>query len=220
MGTCKEGERHERSLRGGATVVLPGAETPGKGAKGGRETWAEATENVTSGGQEGWQEDHRNTLAQWKVHQPALAEGIATPTSPIDYMASMNAMMKAMAKEQNELRERVDAEKAAREHALTLQEGMNQHMHQLTQMMVEMKEEAKQTRARADSRSRDKSTSRTSRRSDSIRGRKERKVGMPNRGGEEEPEGREGPSTRRQRTQLEDGDDRRMAAASVSSESE
>ena len=64
-------------------------------------------------------------------------------------MASMNAMMEAMAKEQNELRERVDTQKAAREHALTLQEGMNQHMHQLTQMIMEMREEAKQTRARA-----------------------------------------------------------------------
>ena len=121
----------------------------------------------------------------------------------------MNAMMKAMAKEQNELRERVDAEKAAREHALTLQEGMNQHMHQLTQMLVEMKEEVKQTRVRADSRSRDKSTSRTFRRSDSTRGR--------NRGGVNESGE---PTARKQRTQLEDGDDRVMPAASVSSVSE
>ena len=205
---------------GGATVVLPGAETPGRKGKGGKETWAEATENATSEGQEGWQEDHKNTLAQWKIHQPALAEGIVTPTTPADYMASMNAMMKEMAKEQNQLRERVDAEKAARENALTLQEGMNQHMHQLTQMLMEMKEEVKRTRVRADSRSRDKSTSRTFRRSDSTRGRKERSVGMPNRGGEDGPEAREEPSTRRQRTQLEDGDDRKMAAANASSESE
>ena len=162
---------------------------------------------------------HRNTLAQWKVHQPGNSEGIATPSTPIDYMASMNAMMKAMAKEQNELRERVETEKAAREHALTLQEGMNQHMHQLTQMIMEMREEAKQTRTRADSRSRDKSTSRTFRRSDSVRGRKERSGEVKDRAGDVGPGGGGEPSTRRQRTQLEDGDDRKMAA-SVSSASE
>ena len=135
-------------------------------------------------------------------------------------MASTNAMMKAMAKEQNELRQRVDTEKAAREHALTLQEGMNQHMHQLTQMIMEMREEAKQTRARADSRSKDKSTSRTFRRSDSVRGRKERNGGMVNREAGEGPGTSDEPSSRRQRTQLEDGDDRKMVAASIPSDSE
>ena len=44
----------------------------------------------------------------------------------------MNAMMKAMAKEQNELRERVEAERVQ----------AHQHMPQLTQMILEMKEEA------------------------------------------------------------------------------
>ena len=135
-------------------------------------------------------------------------------------MASMNAMMKTMAKEQNELRGRVDAEKAAREHALALQEGMNQHMHQLTQMLVDMKKEFEQTRVRRDSRSRDKSTSRTFRRSDSMRGRKGKSDGTPNREGENGPETREEPSARRQRTQLEDGDDRKMAEANLSSGSE
>ena len=110
---------------GGATVILPGAETPTGGGKGSRETWADVSENVASEGQEGWQKDHRNTLAQWKTHQPEATEGIATPSTPAGYMASMNAMMKAMAKEQNELRERVEDEKAAREHALALQQGMN-----------------------------------------------------------------------------------------------
>ena len=148
-------------------MILPRTETPARGGKGSGDTWANVTENVASGEPEGWQEDHRNTLAQWKVQQPEMAERIATPSAPIDYMGSMNAMMKAMAKEQNELRERVETEKAAMEHAFTLLQGMNQHMHQLTQMIMEMREEAKQTRARADSRSRDKSTSRTFRRSDS-----------------------------------------------------
>ena len=198
---------------------MPGAETPTGGAKEIRETWADATEDVASGGQEGWQKDHRNTLAQWKTHQPEATEGIDTPSTPAGYMASMNAMMKAMAKEQNELRERVEAEKAAREHALSLQQGMNQHMHQLTQMLLEMKEEVKLTRARADSRSRDKSTSRTFRRSDSVRGRKERNGGATDHMGER-GSGASEPSARRQRTQLEDGDDRKMVAASVSSSSE
>ena len=117
------------------------------------------------------------------------------------------------------MRERVESERAAREHALALQEGMNQHMHQLAQMIMEMKEEVKSTRTRADSRSRDKSTSRTFRRSDSVRGRKERSNGVKEHA-EDKESGTTEPSVRRQRTQLEDGEDRKMAAASVSSASE
>ena len=114
----------------------------------------------------------------------------------------------------------LEVEKAARVHSLTLQEGMNQHLRQLTQMIVEMKEEAKPTRGRNDSRSRDKSTSRTLRRGDSIRARKERNGERASRAeGAESGAGGE-PSSRRQRIQLEGGDDRNMGAASVSSDSE
>ena len=200
-------------------MVMPGAETPTGGARCSRETWADATEEAESRGKEGWQEDHRNTLAQWKTHQPGVAEGIATPSTPMDYMASMNAMMKAMAQEQNELRARVESEKAAREQALAVQEGMTQTMHQLAQMVMEIKEGVISTRARADSRSRDKSTSRTFRRSDSVRGRKEKSAGPRESAGEKETSVME-PSVRRQRTQLEDGEDRKMAAVSASSASE
>ena len=204
---------------GGTTVIMPGAETPTGGGRGSKETWADVTENAASRGQEGWQEDHRSTLAQWKTHQPEVAEGVATPSTPMDYMASMNAMMKAMAKEQNELRERVENERAAREQALVVQEGMNQTMHQLAQMVMEIKEGVNSARTRADSRSRDKSTSRTSRRSDSVRGRKERSKGVKEYV-EDKETGTTEPSVRRQRTQLEDGEDRKMDDAAVSSASE
>ena len=204
---------------GGTTVIMPGAETPTGGGRGSKETWADVTENVATRGQEGWQEDHRSTLAQWKTHQPEVAEGTATPSTPMDYMASMNAMMKAMAQEQNVLRERVESEKAAREQALAVQEGMNQTMHQLAQMIMEIKKGVTSTRARADSRSRDKSTSRTFRRSDSVRGRKEKSHGVKEHA-EDKEIGVTEPSVRRQRTQLEDGEDRKMVAASVSSASE
>ena len=83
-----------------------------------------------------------------------------------------------------------------------------------------MKKDFEQTRVRADSRSRDKSTPRAFRRSDSMRGRRGKSVGISNREGGEGPETREEPSARRQRTQLEDGDGRKMAAANPSSESE
>ena len=53
-----------------------------------------------------------------------------------------------------------------------------------------------------------------------MRGRKERTAVLPNRGGEEGPGIVEEPSTRRQRTQLEDGDDRKMVVADAPSESE
>ena len=57
---------------GGEAVILPGAETP-TGAKGSKETWADVTENAAEGGAQSWQEDHRNTLNQWKTHQPETA---------------------------------------------------------------------------------------------------------------------------------------------------
>ena len=208
---------------GGAAVILPGAETPMGGGRGSKETWADVTEDAASGGQEGWQRDHRNTLAQWKLHQPGATEGIDTPSTPAGYMASMNAMMKAMAKEQNELRERVEAEKEARANGEALQhhqhQGVLAAMHELATLVAGIKEDMKQTREGRTSRSRDKSTSRTFRRSDSVRGRKERSGGPTDQGGER-ASGTSEPRSRRQRTQLEDGDDRKMIAASVSSSSE
>ena len=101
MGACEDGKGTQRSVWGRCNGGLTR----------GRNTGESVTEDAALGGQEGWQEDHRNTLAQWRVHQPGIAEAIATPTSPIDYVASVNAMMKAMAKEQNELRERIEVEK-------------------------------------------------------------------------------------------------------------
>ena len=155
------------------------------------------------------------TLNRWKTHQPEKAGGIATLVTTNDYMASISAMIKDMAKDQTDLRQKIETEKEARTHGEALQQHQHQGvlaaMHELTKMVAGIKEDMEQTmeRERRTSRSRDKSTSRTFRRSDSTRGR--------NRGGPEE--GGE-PITRRQRTQLEDGEDRNMLAASVSSSSE
>ena len=139
-------------------------------------------------------------------------------------MASISAMMKDMAKDQTDLRQKVEEEKEARLHGITMQQGMAQQMHQLTQMFMKMQEDVQQvtqvvtqTKMRADSRSRDMSTSRTFRRSDSTRGRNERSREGRNRVGTVE-EGE--PTTRKQRTQIEGGEDRTMTAAIVSSDSE
>ena len=189
---------------------MSGAETPV--ARDSKETWADASESAAEGGAQSWQEDHRKTLNRWKTHQPEKAGGIATPVTTNDYMASINAMMKDMARDQTDLRQRVEAEKEARTNAETLQHNQNQGvlatLHELATLVKDMKQTMVEKESRT-SRSRDKSTSRTFRRSDSTRGR--------NRGGSEEAGE---PITRRQRTQLEDGEDRNMPAASAPSLSE
>ena len=196
---------------GGEVLIMPGAETP-TAARGSKETWADATENAAEGGQQSWQEDHRKTLNRWKTHQPEKAGGIATPVTTDDYMASISAMMKDMARDQTDLRQRVEAEKEARTNAEALQHNQHQGvlatLHELATLVKDMKQTMMEKERRT-SRSRDKSTSRTFRRSDSTRGRI--------RGGTEESGE---PITRRQRTQLEDGDDRNMSAASAPSLSE
>ena len=176
---------------------------------GGGRNWAELSEEQEAEDKPQWKDEHRQVLRQWKTNQPGQTEGIATPHSQQDFMATFNQMMITMAQEHNSFKMEMEKE---RQRTALCQQATENTLRQMAQSIAELG-------ASTRDRSRDRSESRRGRVKRS-KSRSRASDARRTRSDSERPTGEDaGPAPQqKRRTQLEDGEDRSMAAATISAE--